>query len=701
MLQAISNFVSSRRGAWITVAIWLVLAIALGTFQPKLSKAIKNDPSQFLPGDAQSTKVLNVLKDKFPQGRNIPAIVIFGRSGPLTIADRRAIGRVAAQFAQPGALRGTLPPLSPFGPSGRPTTLGQAANLIANNRTAAIMVVSINSSKQNTIEFDVGRIRNALKKPGALPAGLQTHVTGPAGITVDTTKIFSEVDNLLEVATVSLVLILLLLVYRAPIVAVVPLLVVGFAYSIAGGLVYLLVKAGAIELNGQTNGLLIVLMYGAGTDYALLIIHRYKDELREREDKRGAMAVAAGRTSPAILASGGTVIASMLVLLVAELESTKSMGPALALGIAVMLSAGLTLLPAMMSLMGRTAFWPVQPKFGEAKPEHPMWDRIASFVDRRRWQCIVGVVLLLIVGALGNLTSTSPAGFGGGFREKTDSGQGTKLLERSFPAGQAAPTDVVVTSDNAVQVGGARAQLPQGGDGQPPNLAKDGSLAHLAVTLKGNPFGPAATDFIPKLRKVVKQVGGGGTALVGGITAQDYDTNQANKHDEGIIVPAILVLIFLILIALLRAFVAPAYLIVTVILSFAFALGVSLFAFVNIFDIPSVDEGFPLFVFIFLVALGVDYNIFLMDRVREEAEKHGIHDGVLEAVKSTGGVITSAGLILAGTFATLTILPLNSLVQIGFAVAFGILVDTFLVRTLLVPAIALVLGRRNWWPSKS
>jgi RND superfamily putative drug exporter len=680
---------------------WLVVAAVLGPLQPKLQGATQNDASSFLPKGSGSTKTLELLDSKFPEGRDVPAIVVFGREGGLTRADAVAIGRIAARLARPGELRDAVPPAVPS-ISGKAAAVAaaKASGLVAPNGDAVLVPIEIDSpdSHSDVLEDDVDNIRSVLKQE--LPPGLQGHVTGPAGVTVDTTKAFSAVGSDLLGATVLLVLVLLILMYRAPLIALVPLVVVGFAYAIAGGLVYLLVDSGVYEVNSQTTGILIVLMFGAGTDYSLLTVHRYKEQLLEHEDRFEAMRAAAGSVGPAILAAGGTVVASMLVLLLARLESTRSMGPTLAIGVATMVVAGLTLLPALLATLGRRSFWPAIPQVGSGKPEPSrFWTRVGAAIAHRPWVCVVSVTFVLLLGALGNLTHTDALGFGEGFRKAPDSQKGNDLIRASFPAGETAPVDIVVSADRVTAATRAARSLPAVAAVRDTGASRSGELVHLEATLRSDPYGSQATEAIPKLRRAVRAAAGSGIAVVGGITAENYDTNQTTKRDTRVIVPSILLLIFLILILLLRALVAPAYLIATVILSFAFTLGVSLLIFKHVFGMDSTAEGLPLFVFIFLVALGVDYNIFLMSRVRQESVTLGIKGGVLEALAVTGGVITGAGVILAGTFSVLTILPLDGLVQIGFAIAFGVLIDTLLVRSVLVPAIALVAGRWNWWPS--
>ena len=412
------------------------------------------------------------------------------------------------------------------------------------------------------------------------------------------------------------------------------------------------------------------------------------------------MAHAAERTGPAILSAGGTVFAAMLVLTLADFKATQTMGPVLALGIAVMLLAGLTLLPAVLSILGRRAFWPAVPTLGSEQRRASGWRRIGHLVHERPLPVLLVCVVVLAVGSLGNLQHRGILDFGEGFQTSPDSKVGQDLIDTKLSAGQAAVTQVVADQTAAGQVARALAGSPDVAAVRAGATSEDGRLRLIDVTLASDPLSDTASDSIPRLRDVAGSAAGGKLALIGGITAENHDTDVAFTRDSRLIVPLVLVLIFLILVVLLRAVVAPLYLVATVVLSYAFALGASKLAFAHLFGQPDSDASLALFAFIFLVALGVDYNIFLISRIREESGALGVKEGVIAGLEHTGGVITGAGLILAGTFAALMSLPLTALFQLGFTVALGLLVDTFIVRTLMVPSIAFLLGERNWWPSR-
>jgi len=525
--------------------------------------------------------------------------------------------------------------------------------------------------------------------------GLHAYVTGPAGIAADLDKVANEAGRTLLIATLGLVLVLLLLVYRAPLLALLPLLAVGAAYTVAIGIAYLVIKAGWIVVNSEGTFLLLVLVFGAGTDYSLLLVHRYREGLQSGSSPEVALPAALRESVRPIASSGGTVIAAMLVLLVADLQSTHWLGPILAIGIAVMVCSAFTLLPALLAVLGERAFWPRTDPL--SRREGPgRWDAIAAFVRRRSRPIIGAVVVGLLVLAAGNLVHHGTIGFGQGETRATNSSEGTKVLDEHFPPGLASPLTAVVPVGEAARVAQAMGGLDSVRLAIP--VPTNGKLdsAVVVVILAGNPYSGEAAEAVEKVRERLHKVAPDG--LLGGLPAENWDVEQTNGRDTRLIVPLVLLVVGLILAAVLRAIAAPLYLMATVVLSFAGTLGLSTFVFSQLAG-EGIAFDLTLLAFLFLVALGVDYNIFLMTRVREEARVHGTREGTLRALVATGGVVTGAGLILAGTFATLTLLPLEELIQIGATVAAGVLLDTFVVRALLIPAITYRLGDRAWWPS--
>ncbi len=720
--------ITGPRGRWVAVAVWLLLGAAGLLAHAHIDDVTAAGQSSFLPAGSESTRAVDALQSASGGGEDVPAVIVFERRGGLTQADETAIGRLGDGLDRL-RLTGATPTIDPF--SGAPryrrdlaavAGVANGVGPISRDGEAALLFLAIDAKERGAIVAGVERIRAFLSEHER--PGLRAFVTGPAGITADLESVASEASRTLLVATVALVLVLLLIVYRAPLLSLLPLVAVGAAYLVAIGIAYLLIEAGWITVNAEGTMLLLVLIFGAGTDYSLLLVHRYREELTRTGDRgdsrrslpnlategvpsipahRQALDKAVRESRPALLASGGTVIAAMLVLLVADLESTRWLGPILAIGIATMLLAAFTLLPALLSILGERAFWSPFQSRGSfrthtvRKEPRNLWERVAGVVRRRSLRIIVAVFALLGVLCLGNLTHHDTLGFGQGVTKPTDSSEGTEALERHFPAGLGAPLTAVMRFDEAPFVAHEMQDLDSVQLALPTVLPGAPAKAVVVLVLRGNPYGSDAAAAVRDIRARLHAIATGG--LLGGIPVENLDVEQTNARDTKLIVPLVLIVVGLILVALLRALVAPAYLIGTVLASFAATLGLATFAFTEVFGTEGLDFNLALMAFIFLVALGVDYNIFLMTRAREEARSRGTREGTLAALANTGGVITGAGLILAGTFATLTLLPLEELVQIGATVAAGVLLDTFLVRALLIPAITYRLGERAWWPS--
>ena len=679
--RSIMRLPSGRRTKWLILVFWVIVVVALGPLASKLTGAEKNDSQAWLPAKAESTKVLN-LQSSFQSPNIFPGVVVYSRPSGVTAADKAKATADARRFATvhhvvAGEIQG------PF---------------VAKDGRAIETVVPVNLGKNgwNQAGTEASRLRTIAQGNSQ---GMAIYIAGPLGTAADSSKAFKGIDSTLLYATLAVVIILLLVTYRSPVLWLLPVLSAGISLTAAQALIYLLAAHAGLTVNAQTAGILYVLVFGAGTDYALLLTARYREELRRHSDRHEAMAEALRRAGPAILASAGTVILSLLTLTVAQLNSTKGMGPVLAIGVGVALIAMLTLLPALLVICGRWVFWPVKPVYGSAEPtSRGLWARIGrSIAVRPRvvWLTTAVVLGALAFGALGlkasGLTNAES------FRGHPSSVTGQTVLDRSFPAGAGQPVIVVGSPSAAPQIRSAFAHTP-GITQVTPSTVRDGHV-FLYGTLTSAPDSQAAYTTIGAVRTAVHAVPGG-HALVGGTTAINLDVRQAATHDREVIIPFILIVVFLILGLLLRAVVAPVILIATVVLSFFAALGASALVFNHLFHFGGADTSFPLFVFVFLVALGIDYNIFLMTRVREEAQQHGAARGALNGLAATGGVITSAGAVLAGTFAVLGTLPVTFLAELGFAVAFGVLLDTIVVRSVLVTALNLDLGRWMWWPSK-
>jgi putative drug exporter of the RND superfamily len=713
VIARLAAAVTGPRGRWLTIAAWLAIGIAGWVGHSKISAVTAAGQSSFLPSNSESTRAIEALETGGGSGNGageeVPAVLVFERDGGLTQADLNGIGRIGDGLNRM-KITGATPIVDPFSADasdslGEGATIAHGVGPLSRDGKAALVVLALDAGDRGAITRGVGEIRRYLEAH-AIP-GVDSYVTGPAGIAADLERVAEEASQTLLVATLSLVLVLLLLVYRAPLLALTPLLVVGAAYLVATGIAYLLIEAGWITVNSEGTMLLLVLIFGAGTDYSLLLVHRYREELDKGRPQAEALPLALTESAPALAASAGTVIAAMLVLLAAELQSTHWLGPILAIGIATMLLAAFTLLPALLSVLGDRAFWP-RPSGATAsrgsfstntvrKEPRGAWVGVAALIRRRSRLIVAAVTAGLLVLALGNLSHHGTIGFGQGETKPTDSSRGTAVLDEHFPPGIGSPLAAVVEQKQTLPVAAAMERLPEVQLVAPvPVDAGGAGKAVVVIVLRGNPYSSDASDEVKGIRERLHAVAPQG--LLGGIPAENYDIEQTNGRDTRLIVPLILLVVGLILAAVLRALLAPAYLIATVVLSFGATLGLCTFAFSQLSS-EGVAFNLVLIAFLFLVALGVDYNIFLMTRAREEAASRGTREGTMVALVNTGGVVTGAGLILAGTFATLTLLPLEELVQIGATVAVGVLLDTFVVRALLIPAITYRLGERSWWPA--
>ena len=680
-LRKIAEFPAGSWTKWVVVGFWVVVLVLAFPLSKKLTGAEKNDLKYWLPGSAESTKVLDV-QSHFQSPNIFPGVVVYLRPSGLTAADRAKAAADARKFAAiPGAVPGQI-----VGPI--PSADGKAMQ--------TILQVNLGTQGWAAATTAVDDIR-AITSSNA--NGLASHVAGPLGNAADNNDVFKGISGTLLYSALAVVILILLITYRSPVLWLLPVISSGVALLVAEAVIYLLAAHAGLVVNAQSAGILEVLVFGASTDYALLIVARYREELRRHDRRRAAMAEALRRAGPAIIASASTVVLSLLTLLVAELNSTKDLGPVLAIGVAVGMLVMITLLPALLVICPRGIFWPYRPAFGSPEPTtRGIWARVGwSIAIRARlvWittAVILGVLALGLTGLKANGLTNAQA-----FRGHPDSVIGQSVLAEHFPAGVGEPVIVIGNPSAAAQLRSAFAATPGIASVSPPQILA--GYAYLEGTLAAAPDSQAAYDTIDRVRAAVHAVPGA-NAEVGGVTAIGLDGKRATAHDRNLIIPLILVVVFVILGLLLRALVAPLILTATVVLSFAAALGVSAFFFNHVFGFGGADTSFPLFVFVFLVALGIDYNIFLMTRVREEAIRRDARHGAIVGLAATGGVITSAGFVLAGTFAVLATIPSTFLTELGFAIAFGILLDTIVVRSVLVTALNLDLGRWMWWPSK-
>ncbi|HEY9473702.1 MAG TPA: MMPL family transporter [Mycobacteriales bacterium] len=669
-----------RRSKWLVLGVWAVMLAIAVPLAGMLTGVQNNDASTWLPGNAESTAVIQLQKN-FQPDDIIPALVVYERTSGITPADQSKVQGDVARFAGVDLVAGEV-----TGPI--PATDHKALQVI--------VPIRLGVNGWNEIADVVDQLDAVASGDSA---GLTVHITGPAGYAAASAEAFAGIDGTLLYAALIVVIVMLLLTYRSPVLWLLPVLSAGGALFGAQAVIYLLARYADLTVNAQSASILTVLVFGAGTDYALLLVARYREELRRHTDRHEAMAYALHRAGPAILASASTVAIGMLCLVGAELNSTRGLGPVAAIGVVVALLAMLTLLPALLVIAGRWVFWPVRPSFGSTEPtERGMWARVGGRIVRRPRLVWVGTVLVLGAMALG-LTNLSANGLSSkdSLLGSPDAVAGEQVLARHFPAGQGQPIVIVSKAGAAGAVHDAVAATDGIVETSQPVVR--GELAQILGTSADAPDSRAAQDTVDRVRDVVHRIDGA-EAKVGGPTAVILDTNRAAQHDNRLIIPLVLVVVLVILGLLLRAIVAPVVLVATVVLSFAAAMGVSVLLFRHVFGFAGEDTAFPLFVFVFLVALGIDYNIFLMTRVREEALRHGTRRGALAGLAATGGVITSAGCVLAGTFAVLATLPVVAFAEIGFAVALGVLLDTMVVRSVLVTALNLDLGRWMWWPHR-
>ena len=680
-LRKIAEIPAGSWTKWIVVGFWVVVLVLAFPLTKKLNGVEKNDAKSWLPASAESTKVVDV-QSHFQSPNVYAGVVVYLRPSGLTAADRAKAAADARGFA---GVSGVVP--------------GQVAGPIPSADGKAMQTaVQVNLGSQGF--SGAGKAVDAIRAVANSNAnGLVVHVTGPLGNLADNNNVFKDISGTLLYAAVAVVIVILLITYRSPVLWLLPVISSGVALIIAQAVIYLLAAHAGLTVNGLSVSILEVLVFGASTDYALLIVARYREELRRHDRRHPAMAEALRRGGPAIIASAATVVLALLTLSAAQLNSTKSLGPVLAIGVAVGMFVMLTLLPALLVTFPRGVFWPYRPTYGSAEPTtRGMWARVGwSIAPRPRITWITTAVILGVL-ALG-LTGLKADGLTNAqsFRGHPDSVTGASVLAAHFPAGAGEPVIVIGNASAAAQLRSAFAGTPGIASVTPP--AVRAGYAYLEGTLTTPPDSQAAYGTIDRVRSAVHAVPGS-NAEVGGATAIALDVKRATAHDRSLIIPLILLVVFVILGLLLRALVAPLILTATVVLSFAAALGVSAFFFNHVFGFGGADTSFPLFVFVFLVALGIDYNIFLMTRVREEALKRDARHGAIVGLAATGGVITSAGFVLAGTFAVLATIPSTELTEIGFAVAFGILLDTIVVRSVLVTALNLDVGRWMWWPSK-
>ena len=680
---------------WLVFAGVLALTVGMSILGSRLNDVKNNEASSWLPGSAESTKVADELsKDVNPN--DIPTLVVYHRASGLTEADFAAMDEQAKEIA---AISGVTK-AGVLTPNAAEALRAQGQNvptLRSDDGEVAYSYFVFNFGKDgwNKIPKPADKIRDLTKIDG-----VDVYLGGYGGQASDFASSFEGSHTTVILLTFGVVILILLLTYRSPILWLLPILCAAVAYQTAGGVVYLLAKYADLTVNDQSQYILGILVIGAGTDYALLLVARYREELRRHEDRHEAMAFALHRAAPAIIASAATVVVGLMCLAFADLNSTAGMGPVLAVGVAVTLFVMVTFLPAMLVIFGRWIFWPKRPHFGSPEPTRTgLWARVGDRIKvrpRAVWTTTAGLLAIACFGlfqldATGLSTEDS-------FTREFDSVTAQKLVLGHDLADNSNTIQVVANTDQIDAVEQAVTNVD--GAGSPTDIKPLGDgRSWFEASIKEDVSSPGAFDLVRATRAAAHDVAAA-DAKVGGGAALYLDTKIASDRDNKVIIPIVLLVVFVILMLLLRALLAPLLLMVTVVLSFGAALGISSLIFQYIFGFDGADPGFPLFAFVFLVALGIDYNIFLMTRVREETATHGTREGSLIALASTGGVITSAGLVLAATFSVLGTVPFVFLAELGTAVALGVLLDTMVVRSVLVTALNLDLGAKIWWPSK-
>lgn len=693
------------------ILAWLTGAAVGGPYFGKVNEVSTNDQTTFLPESAEATQVQE-LRDEFTDNDGIPAIALFESDAELTEQQLTDIEQVLEDVVDMDGIEDEVSPPIP-----------------SDDGLAVQAFIPIDADAEIS---DIVSVLSDELRAGA-PDGVTVYVTGPAGFSADLSAAFAGIDGLLLIVALVAVFVILIIVYRSFLLPIAVLSTSLFALCVALLVVWWLAKWDVVLLSGQTQGILFILVIGAATDYSLLLVARYREELRVTQDNWVAITAAIKGSIEPILASGSTVIAGLLMLLLSDLKSNSTLGPVASIGIVFAMLSALTLLPAILFAFGRTAFWPRRIKYEPAlvaeengMPAKGLWPKVARLVQKRPRTIWIVTTLVLIAGA-----AAVPQLKADGVAEselilgESESRDGQEALGQHFPGGSGSPIQVIAPEDDidaVVEVlenydtiegvtitaedtpagsapiteDGIEVMGPPGTPEPEPTVVEGNVL--LEGTLSEPADSPEAATAVRDLRAQFDEAAP--EAMLGGVTATDVDTIDASIDDRNLIIPIILAVIFVILMLLLRSILAPALLIATTVLSFGTAMGVSALVFNGIFEFPGADPAVPLFGFVFLVALGIDYNIFLMTRVREESLKHGTREGVLRGLTVTGGVITSAGVVLAATFAALAVIPILFLVQLAFIVAFGVLLDTFIVRSLLVPALTYDIGPKVWWPSK-
>ena len=735
MLGYLTDFVSSPRGKWITLVAWILAAGVLISQLPGLGESTENEAALFLPGDAEATRAYEFARERFPSA-GTPVLVVFREPAGLGDVAYSAVADLGSWLSGPDAPDNVSRVLAPDKVSER------GAGLVSSDGVTMYMFVEVAGEPAEQPFIDtVNQIRersDAINLPG-----VEVAVGGPGGLVADLVGVFSQIDTILLLVTVLLVLVLLIIIYRSPVMALIPILGVGLVFQLSGAVGGWFAQQFDLAVSGQTTGIMTVVLFGTGTDYVLFVSARFREELTRHEDRHEAMRQTMRGVGGAVASAGTTILVACAALGLATLGSYQALGPVIAVAVALMMLAAVTLIPAVLTIFGRRSFWPMQPRAetGETPPadwRRSIYGRVGTFVLRRPGLTLIITVLALSALVAGLIPFRTNYDQLASLPGNTESVRSFELLRGGFPSGALSPVRVYVSMPPDTWVldpdglerldaitlelaghpavadasgpsrplgagGPPAAQLPEGSGLR--FVSADGGAARIEVVLEMNPYSEEALDVVPELRELASRSAAdaglpSGSVLIGGDTAESYDTRSASNRDSLVVLPLILLAIGVVLALLLRSLIAPLYLMATIAFTYFATLGLAVVVFVVLVGHPGLGPAVPFYLFVFLNALSVDYNIYLMSRIREEARTAPLGEATRYALARTGPVITSAGIILAGTFSALMTLPLQDLLQLGFAVAMGVLIDTFITRTLIVPSVVALIGRWNWWPSR-
>ena len=717
---------NSTRSAVVTIFVWIGVIVTLALVAPPISEVTTNEQEEFLPVGVESIQALEILRNKYPMDDGIPAIAVFHSDDGFDEFELGGIHdyiKFLGSDDLPGVIFDQIPTLDGY-------SLINAFKSSDGSTFAIPFKVTGSPSDPSFSNSIDAAVAQAQLIGGRVQ--VDANLTGPATILRDAVKIFQSIDLRITLVTILVVIVIMFFIYRAPGLVFIPLFILVSALMVARFVAALVVDLTGLPLNDQVTSIMSVLLFGVGTNYVLFIVARYREEITNSSDRFRAMESAMRKVGPSIIGSSMTTVVAMFLLIFSTLGSFKTMGPMLAITVSIMLIVALTVLPAAIVLMSRLAFWPSRTISSQQNlVTKPIWEKIGRFVVNRPKTVFLVTTAILLIAITPSFRMVPSFNFIDGFPDDVESKSGYALLKKGFAPGDLSPTSVFIHTpdhdviDHSAFIEGLANAIednpgvnyvkgmtrPYGSYiGQQVDEASlkmfnspDGTTSRLDVSLMGDPYSEKALTVIEDIRSIIQstinsQSITGVEVLVGGDTAVQLDTKTVIDEDTRLLAPLILFAILCVLILIQRSFVAPLYLLFSVIISYAATFGISIFIFQDILNHTGVAYSNGIWIFVFLVALGADYNIFVIARIKEETERLGFNEGIAVAVGKTGGVVTSAGIILASTFAVLTTLPLRDVFQLGMAVMLGVLIDTFVVRTLLVPSMAAILKNYSWWP---